>query len=305
MKRRDFIASTLAGGLLISATPQSAFSATRKKKLRVAHITDMHIKPEPIPKEGIKKLLQALDSLKDKPDFVINTGDNVWDSLKHSKEATLEQWTSWNDYFRSQLNYPLYNCLGNHDVWGWNLEDTEVKNDPEYGKVLGMKMLGLKNSYYSFKAGNWHFIMLDSLSYKEGGGYFGKLGDEQFAWLEKELQQIPPDQPVCVASHIPVLSPAALFGGKKDDQNWMVSVSIMHDDAREIKDLFYKHPNVKLALSGHLHLCDQVQYLQVGYTCNGAVSGGWWKGNHQEFGPAYALIDLYDDGTFSCQQIFI
>ena len=65
-----------------------------------------------------------------------------------------------------------------------------------------------------------------------------------------------------------------------------------------IKTLFRQHPNVKLCLSGHVHLADEVTYLGVRYLCNGAVSGGWWKGPYQEFGPAYAVVDLFEDGSF-------
>ncbi len=78
----------------------------------------------------------------------------------------------------------------------------------------------------------------------------------------------------------------------------MVPGSWMHIDARRIKDLFLKHPNVRLCLSGHIHLVDRVEYLGVTYLCNGAVSGGWWKGANQECNPGYGLVDLYDDGTF-------
>lgn len=74
--------------------------------------------------------------------------------------------------------------------------------------------------------------------------------------------------------------------------------SRLHIDARRIKDLFVRHPNVRLCLSGHLHLVDRVEYLGVTYLCNGAVSGAWWKGNHQECEPGYALIDLHNDGSF-------
>jgi len=52
----------------------------------------------------------------------------------------------------------------------------------------------------------------------------------------------------------------------------------MHVDAAKIKDLFAKHKNVKLCLSGHLHLVDRVDYNGVTYLCDGAVCGGWWKG---------------------------
>jgi hypothetical protein len=42
----------------------------------------------------------------------------------------------------------------------------------------------------------------------------------------------------------------------------------------------------------------------VRYLCNGAVSGGWWKGKYQEFGPAYALVDFFDDGTVENQLVY-
>ena len=70
-----------------------------------------------------------------------------------------------------------------------------------------------------------------------------------------------------------------------------------------IKNLFRRHPNVNVCLSGHLHLVDDLTYLGVRYLCNGAVCGGWWKGAYQEFGPAYALLDFYDDGSVENQLV--
>jgi hypothetical protein len=77
----------------------------------------------------------------------------------------------------------------------------------------------------------------------------------------------------------------------------------MHIDARRIKDVFRQHPNVKVCLSGHIHLQDEVTYLGVKYLCNGAVSGNWWDGAYQEFSPAYAVVDLYDDGSSESEYI--
>ncbi|MGQ9650788.1 MAG: hypothetical protein ACUVXJ_11815 [Phycisphaerae bacterium] len=55
---------------------------------------------------------------------------------------------------------------------------------------------------------------------------------------------------------------------------------------------------MKVCLSGHVHLIDRVDYLGVSYLCNGAVCGGWWEGPYQECDAGYALVDLYDDGSF-------
>jgi hypothetical protein len=72
----------------------------------------------------------------------------------------------------------------------------------------------------------------------------------------------------------------------------------MHIDARRLKTLFLDHPNVKLCLSGHIHLRDSVMYNGVTYACNGAVCGNWWRGAYQETQPGYALVDLWNDGSF-------
>ncbi|MEX2092204.1 MAG: hypothetical protein WD971_05980, partial [Pirellulales bacterium] len=67
--------------------------------------------------------------------------------------------------------------------------------------------------------------------------------------------------------------------------------------------LFAKHPNVKLCISGHLHLLDRVDYNGVTYLCNGAVSGNWWGGRHKDCDEGYAVVDLYDDGTFEHEYV--
>ena len=46
-----------------------------------------------------------------------------------------------------------------------------------------------------------------------------------------------------------------------------------------------------------------VQYLGVTYACNHAVCGSWWDGARDEFPPAYAIIDLHADGSFTNQVI--
>jgi 3',5'-cyclic-AMP phosphodiesterase len=89
MKRRNFINTGIVSGIGLSFSQCTApESNMRKRGLRVAHITDMHIYPDPVPEKGIRSLVNELNQLKDKPDFLLNTGDNVMDSLKHSKEET-------------------------------------------------------------------------------------------------------------------------------------------------------------------------------------------------------------------------
>ena len=76
-----------------------------------------------------------------------------------------------------------------------------------------------------------------------------------------------------------------------------------HQDAQRIVSLFKRHANVKLCLSGHLHLTERIEYAGVTYVCGGAVSGNWWKGDHHGTEEGYAIVDLYDDGSFDWQYI--
>ncbi|MCT4644781.1 MAG: metallophosphoesterase [Carboxylicivirga sp.] len=306
MKRRTFFKNSILGsiglsGLFGCSLPSTAASniiTGRKSLFKAIHITDMHIFSSEIVQDGIAQLISKIEEIK--PDFVINTGDNIMDSLKTDKAEAIEQWEFWRDNFKSKLNYPLYNCIGNHDTWGWANTNAD-KSDEYYGKGLAMHYLDLKQRYYYYQHKGWHFIALDSAIYDaREKGYTARLDEEQFAWLEATLASIPKDQPVAITSHIPILAPCVYFDGDNEQSgDWHIPGAWMHIDARRIKDLLLKHPNVKCAFSGHVHLVDEARYLGVDYYCNGAACGGWWEGKYQEFGPLMAIIEFYDDGTVS------
>lgn len=305
MKRRNFLLKSALGVLASQALPFQANEKRSKRSARFIHLTDMHIFPDAVPERGIKHLMTDIHSMKDKPDFVINTGDNIMDSLKRTKEETAKQWDAWHIYYRSQLKYDLYSCIGNHDVWGWSMNDSKLESDPLFGKNWAVKELGIPNRYYSTDLKGWHFIFLDSPYWdKENHGYIAKLDKEQFEWFKTDLKQTGKETPVCIVSHIPILSASVFFDGDNEkDGDWRIPASWMHIDAREIKDVLVEYPNVKLAISGHIHLADKTNYLGVDYLCNGAACGAWWKGNYHEFPPLYAVIDLYDDGSFEAELV--
>lgn len=312
VSRRQFLAGTTAA-LAAAATPAFLSAANsdstpaapaRRRVLRIAHLTDTHVLP---PREGFQdsaaglaRAIRHAQSQSDKPDVIFFGGDLVMDSLKHSKSDVLAQWDVWKRVVADEVKLPYKICLGNHDIWGWAARQPEWENDPQYGKRLALDVLGLKERYYSFDQAGWHFVVLDSMQidYASQHGYTARIDDAQFAWLAADLAATPRETPVLVLSHIPILGSCVFFDDDLENTGtWVIPGAWMHIDARRLKDLFHQHPNVKVCLSGHVHLVDDVSYLGVRYLCNGAVCGGWWKGNYQEFGPAYALVDLYADGT--------
>ena len=128
------------------------------------------------------------------------------------------------------------------------------------------------------------------------------MDDEQIDWFRQDLKQVFDNKPVMFISHIPILAACVFFDGnnvKDQEGHWRVPGSWMHTDAKQISELFNHHKSVKLAVSGHIHLTDKVDYNDVSYCCNGAVSGHWWFGKYQHTEAGYALIDLFDDGSFT------
>jgi predicted MPP superfamily phosphohydrolase len=316
LSRREFIGGVGAAAIGAAACMPSVAAAMaarpklkRKRVLRIAHLTDIHVQPEGIAAAGMARALRSAQSLDDKPDIIFTGGDSIMDSLGADKARTKAQWEIFQKVLKNECSLPVVHCIGNHDVWGWGLDDESVRKDSLYGKQWAIEEFGLESRYYSFDKTGWHFIVLDS-TYQvertdpEESCYTAKLDEEQFEWLKKELKEVPKEMPICVLSHIPIICFCAFLDGDNEKSgDWVVPGAWMHIDARQIKDLFKAHKNVRLCLSGHMHMQDAVEYLGVEYLCDGAVSGAWWDGSHYDFPPAYVVVDLYNDGTSRSEYI--
>lgn len=285
-----------------AALPDRSASPNRKRVLRLGHLTDVHVQPELAADQGLAACLKHVQELPDKPDVIFNGGDAVMDSLAVGADRTRLLWKLWTDIWRQDCSIPVEHCLGNHDAWGWDKKKSGLKGDePKYGKQWAMEVLGLERPYRSFGRAGWHFVVLDSVFFDASRVYIGRLDDEQFQWLADDLQKTDSRTPVCIVSHIPIFSAAALFDSKAEGDainGFRVPPHLMHVDARRLNRLFLQHPNVRMCISGHLHLLERVDYDGVTYLCNGAVSGNWWKGKREQCDAGYALVDLYDDGSF-------
>jgi 3',5'-cyclic-AMP phosphodiesterase len=296
-------ATAVLGSTALAVRPVDA-----PRVLRVAHLTDIHVLPDLDADRGMAEALRHAQSLPDRPDLIFFGGDLIMDALKAEKDQVLAQWDVWERVVSAELKTDAIYAIGNHDVWGWARPDgARLQLDAPYGKALALERLGLRDRYWSFDRAGWHFVVLDSTHPAPGTahGYTARLDDEQLRWLVSDLGKTPTSTPICVLSHIPILAMCPFLDGDNESTgDWAVPGAWMHVDARRLKDLFRAHPNVRLCLSGHVHLADDVTYLGVRYCCNGAVSGGWWQGAYQEFGPAYAVVDFYADGSADNQLIF-
>lgn len=327
INRRDFLkvggligaASVLAacGGTVSEATQiptqvcptpvptQSAEQPTREIAVRIAHITDMHIGPDGPGVEGFTRALRNVQARDPKIDVILNTGDSIVDALGATKEWAQAQWDAFNGVVKAECSLPIHHAIGNHDVWGWGLPaETPDSRDPVFPKEWAVRELGIPNRSYSFDLAGWRFLVLDSIhlpEYAIGQAYTGKIDEEQFSWLVQQLEATPQSMPVCVASHIPILSACELLDGNNESTgNWLVPGAWVHIDARRLWALFWQHPNVKLCLSGHAHQVEDLRYHSVKYLSDGAICGNYWNESdpsYMGFTPGYGVVNLYMDGS--------
>ncbi|HMO37281.1 MAG TPA: metallophosphoesterase, partial [Gemmatales bacterium] len=305
--RRGFLAS--AAAITAGWTSRHAFAGNqhdRQRVLRVAHLTDVHVQPERRADQGMVACLHHLQNQNPKPDLILFGGDCIMDAFAAKRDRTQLQWDLWKRLIQGECSIPFKACLGNHDIWGWKQKKSDATGDePDYGKKWGMEQLSLAQRYYRFTQAGWHFIALDSVQPSEPpGSYSAYLDEEQFDWLKWELTRIPSTEPVLLWSHIPLVSVMPLLSKRQKPTSKMeVGASWVHTDAGAVTELLAGFPSVKACLSGHLHLVDHVRIKGVNFHCNGAVSGKWWKGHNEGFAEGYALVDLYNDGTYECTYV--
>lgn len=101
----------------------------------------------------------------------------------------------------STIGIPWWNLPGNHDI------NYDVPNDT-YSTETYKRVYGPTD--YSVDYGQVHFVNMDNVGYLgEGqGGYRGYLNDRQLEWLANDLEYVPDDKLIVIATHIPLRTEA-------------------------------------------------------------------------------------------------
>lgn len=304
MQRRDTLTSLALGGAALLGTGAArAFEtqpadAQRKRVVRFAHFTDTHVYAKRNAAQGLAAAIRHVHELADRPDFILNGGDAIYDALEVSRADAESQWSLWNAAWKEHGSLPLRHCLGNHDVWGWNKAASSTSgNEASWGKQLAVDQLGLERSYYKFDAGNWRIVVLDSMVFDDQTAYRAEIDKVQFDWLSQELKSTPADTHVAVVSHIPFLTVGTIGFTEQLRKRPEASRLLSHTDAYEILSLVQSHPNVKLFLSGHTHLTESISFGGIDFVNSGAVCGLWWKGKFRHTSEGYNVVELFDNGT--------
>jgi len=252
---------------------------TEEEGFSFAFLTDIHLQPE---KDAVTGFQQAIDSVnKLNPDFVITGGDLVMDALDQTYGRVDSLYNLYIEV-SGELTMPVYNAVGNHEVYGWHRIEEGIESNPDFGKNMFEKKMG--DRFYSFDHKSWHFIILDAIYRSEKGHYIGKIDNEQLNWLKGDLEKTDKNAPIAITVHIPFITSATQL---KQGAMAANSESTVITNSLEVLQLFGEH-NLKLVLQGHLHFNEDL-YVgnKVHFITGGAVCGRWWSnepGDHPEEG---------------------
>jgi len=182
--------------------------------VRLVQISDAHLHAviEARSRAGVpwRQFQQVLSAVKaEQPDIVIFTGDISQDESAASYSLAVQAMET--------LPCPWYWLPGNHDQLA-----LMTAEHPLMGEV---------------DVRPWRILLLNT---QVEGKPFGKLGSEQLAKLQEQLEQ--DDRPTLIAMHHPPVDVGAV---------WMDAIGLQDRDA--FWELISKYPQVNIILFGHVH----------------------------------------------------
>ncbi len=217
---------TMSGGILAACNAIQGVPVTGSSgDFTFVQVSDSHIGFKNEPNKDVTATFQLainkINTLAAPPAFLIHTGD-----LTHLSKA--DEFDTVSQVLKSSKSSQVYYVPGEHDVIG--------DNGKLYLGRFGKGTLG--SGWQSFDYKGVHFIGLVNVVNLKAGG-LGLLGQEQLAWLKKDVQNLSSSTPIVVFAHIPL---------------WMVypSWGWGTDDSAEALSYLKKFGSVTV-LNGHIH----------------------------------------------------
>lgn len=255
--------------------------------LRLVFYTDIHARTEWQTPQALEIAAQAINN--ERADLVIAGGDLITDGFQSAAETVAPRWQTYLEMHNaiSPLVHPV---IGNHDLVAAIPEDgSRASDDPRREFREHFK---LARTYRAFDAGGAHFILLDSVDITGGDlKYRGFIDATQLEWLDQMLAKIPNDEPIVMASHLPLLTgfyQRTLGAGTAAPANRVVTNNL------EVLDRFSEH-NLILVLQGHLHVDEMLRWRNTTFITGGAVCGMWWRGAWHGTRNGYGVATLRKD----------
>lgn len=259
------------------------FSQTPEEEFTFVFMTDIHLQPERGAVEGFDLAIQKVNELN--PDFVITGGDLIMDALGQSYGRSDSLYNMYIEQSK-KFNMPVYNTMGNHEVFGLYVDSGIDPTHEEYNEVMYENRIGKR--YYSFDHKGWHFMILDAIGQTEERRYIGEIDEEQINWIKKDLEQLDKGTPIVISVHIPFVTIQTQLSKGTTEPN---SKGTVITNGKEVLELFKEH-NLTLTLQGHLHILEYIYLNGYSFLTGGAVSARWWQGPNYGLEEGFVLVKV-------------
>ena len=288
--KRKLLAGT-AAALIICASVSCGPSET---EFSFVFLTDIHIQPENRGVEGLALAIEKVNELE--PDFVLTGGDQIFDAVDQGFQRADLLYNLYLETAQS-LTMPLFNTMGNHDHFGLGRDSGVDPEHEEYGKKMFCARQA-ESRYYSFDHQGWHFMILDSVRFSEGGGYRGGIDAEQMDWISEELDKLEPETPIVLSTHIPFISVSFQL---REEPGEYRQRGLVLDNGWEVLSLFQSH-NLRLVLQGHLHAFEDITVRGIRFVTGGAVCSNWWEGLYHDLEEGFLMVRIKGE-SIRCEYI--
>jgi len=289
--RRALVKSLAAASTLIAAPAFARTSwrirGSERGELRLVFYTDVHANAEPRISDALNIAADAINA--QKADVVLCGGDLIGGGFQARPFEVTPRWDAYMAMVRS-IESEHHAVIGNHDLVGARPKnDLKPALDPrQYFK----RYLGISRTYGTFDALGYRFILLDSLRITDAPHmYDGWVSWQQREWMRELLSRTPPDQPIVLLLHMPLLT--AFFAATRSATSKAPPNRVVINNA-EVIELFAGH-NLILVLQGHLHVSEAVHWRGTTFLTGGAVCGKWWRGSYFGTSEGFNTITLRHD----------
>lgn len=272
--------------LLISIAGKAQNKSDAAQSFSFVFISDIHLEPE---RSATKNFAKAIDVINDiNPDFVIAGGDLI-SNANDQRQGRAD--SLFDHYIESakQFKMPVYNLMGNRELFGLSLKNGITPEHPMFGKKMFEAKLG--KTYKAFTHKGWKFFLLDDLDVSEPGNYTGYIDLDQILWIKDELNKTDKQTPIVIAVHIPMVTVLTQLekGGMAQNMDFRALLN-----TRQVLDLF-KGYNLKLVLQGHLHIWEDIYTQKTRFITSGALCGWNWNGPYKGTAPGFLKVDISND----------
>lgn len=260
-------------------------------------------------------------------DFIVTTGDHVNNQRSDSKGNGNPFYPNeWNRYLRiladSDYVNPIYEAIGNHELWAYENSDAGVNLvapfDWKTGSDYFSRMTGLDSSQSSLNSGKAYYEITEPKTGDhflfmalEGGFYTdanNEFSDEQLSWLDSKLTQYENDgKNIFIMEHANFDRWGA--GDRLNNPLYDIPLKDSCTATAKLKALLQKHKS-PVMITGHTHFRFS---LQLNYSTNNQtsaavihnsavggvrdiVNGARYNDKSRELTEGY-IVEVYDDAT--------